>query len=229
MKFFTSIAPNHYHEGRQLECVKSWPGEVYSINNDAECELLKPQYPTVNFIHTTDTHEEKFGKPYVGLNAILNAMRDNGGGVLINSDIEISPDPLRWNECVKAFEDKSKLLYLHRYDYDTEKYRGDIYKDGIDVFFLDMVHLNALPNTQYCLGHCYFDLLIPYYLMCKGFTAATTNLPIAFHKKHPAQYKPEHWDYFGQYTGRTFMGSAQKSGKISERMYKFIRGNTVSI
>lgn len=231
MNFFTSIAPKHHHEGRQSECIATWQkyGQVFSINNALECENLKSIYPTVTFIETTDTHEERFGKPYVGLNAILKAMRENGGGVLINSDIEITPDEMKWNKAVEMSKDKSKIVYLHRYNYDGERWRGDIYKDGVDVFFLYPEHLDALPETQYCLGQCYFDIWIPWYLMLKQFKAQTTIVPIAFHKNHPAQYRAEDWDYFGQYTGRSFMGSRQKSGEITKRIYKFIRAHTATV
>lgn len=230
MKFFTSIAPRHFHEGRQAECIETWLkyGQVFSINNKEECEQLSKIYPNVTFVETTDTHEGRFGKPYVGLNAILACMRAEGGGVLINSDIEITPDEIKWNKILETAKDANKIFYLHRYNYDNEKWRGDIYKDGIDVFFLSPHHLEALPETEYCLGQCYFDIWIPWYLMLKGFKGQTTILPIAFHKNHPAQYKAEHWDYFGQYTGRKFMGSKQRSGEITKRMYRFIRGNELT-
>lgn len=231
MKFFTSIAPRHYHEGRQAECVETWLkyGEVYSINNAQECKELSKIYPKVIFVETTDTHEDKFGKPYVGLNAILACMRAHGGGVLINSDIEITPDERKWQRVVNMAEDKTKFIYLHRYNFENEKWRGDIYMDGVDVFFLHPEHLNNLVETEYCLGHCYFDIWIPFYLFCKNFKITTTKIPIAFHKNHPAQYKAEHWDYFGQYTGRKFFGSGQKSGAISDRMYRCIRANSMTV
>jgi len=229
MKFFTSIAPRHYHENRQYECVATWLkyGEVYSVNCKAEIELLKDIYPFVTFIETTDTHEDKFGKPYVGLNALLYTMQQMGGGCLINSDIELTPDEGKFNHCVDIFENQpTTFLHLHRYNYDTSKYASLIYKDGVDVFFLRPEHLEALPKTEYCIGHCYFDVWLPFWLKLNGFNLSTIVQPMAYHKNHPAQYKHEHWDYFGQYTGRKFLGSKQKSGKITERIYRFNRGNT---
>ncbi len=231
MKFFTSIAPRHFHENRQYECVATWlkHGEVYSINNKHECETLKEIYPFVTFIETTDTHEERFGKPYVGLNAILQAMMEHGGGALINSDIELLMDDYKWAQCMQYYNNPNKFLYLHRYNYSTNKYSAQIYMDGVDMFFLTPKHIEALPKTKYCLGQCYFDVWLPWYLILKGFEATSIKMPIIFHKEHPVQYKHEHWDLMGQYTGRTFMGSKQKSGKITENIYKFIRGNTTYV
>lgn len=229
MKFFTSIAPRHYHENRQYECVATWLkyGEVYSINSKAEIDVLKEVYTFVNFIETTDTHEDKFGKPYVGLNALLYNMTQLGGGVLINSDIELTPDEGKFNQCIDIFNTNPKtFLHLHRYNFDKSKYTSLIYKDGVDVFFLRPEHLAVLPKTEYCIGHCYFDIWIPFWLKMNGFSLTTIKQPIAYHKNHPAQYKHEDWDYFGQYTGRTFLGSKQQSGKITDRIYRFMRGNT---
>jgi hypothetical protein len=230
MKFFTSIAPRHYHENRQYECVATWLkyGEVYSINCKAEIEVLKDVYPFVNFIETTETAHEQFGKPYVRLNAMLYNIKQFGGGVLINSDIELTAEEGKFQQCIDIFKNKPKeFLHLHRYNYDKSKYTSLMYKDGVDVFFLRPEHLEHLPKTEYCIGHCYFDIWIPFWLKMNGFNLTTIQQPIAFHKNHPVQYKAEHWDYFGQYTGKNFLGSKQQSGKITDRIYRFNRGNTV--
>src|SRR5690349_6852379 len=152
-------------------------------------------------------------------------MTSHDGGCLINSDIELTPDEGKWKQCLELNQGRT-FLHLHRYNYDTSKYASLIYKDGVDVFFLRPEHLAALPNTEYCIGHCYFDVWLPFWLKLNGFDLKTILQPIAYHKNHPVQYKHEHWDYFGQYTGRKFLGSKQKSGKITERIYKFNRGNT---
>lgn len=234
MIFYTSIAPRHFHEGRQLECVNSWLqyGRVISVNCKYECDTLAPLYPGVEFVETTQTREAEFGKPYVALNAILKVMQENGGGVLINSDIEITADKMKWDHIESISKKPGNFLYLHRYNFENERFRGDIYLDGVDVFFLYPEHLNALIESgenEYCLGHCYFDLWIPFYLFMKNFSIQTTRAPIAFHKNHPTQYRAEHWDRYGQYTGRKFFMSKQQSGKISDRMYHLIRSNTTTV
>ncbi len=230
MNFVTSIAPRHHFPERQFECTASWVkyGKVYSVNSPKEIPELIDKYPHVNFVETGNTHEHKFGKPYVGLDAALECILTHGDeGVLINSDIELTTDDAAWDKAMEIFNHKYNFLYLHRHNFDLLKNRALIYRDGIDVFFFHRQQIEKLPKSDYCIGHCYFDIMLPWFMIMAGYKVhSIQNTPVAYHKIHPVQYKAEDWDHFGQYTAKTFLNTSSNSARTSEKIYRFIRANT---
>lgn len=225
MIFCTSIAPKHVNEGIQLKAVKSWIDagyDVYSFNHKSEIESLKLIYPEVNFIETTRTQKEIFGKHYVCINAIFDyAILNNQDICLINSDIELRTD----KETMKRIEAKMNhgLIMANRVNYDND-YSGSQYTHGIDAFFIKKEFLELYPQTSFCLGQCHFDYLIPYWAIGKGVETFFIKQDIIYHKNHHAQYDQDNWVR----TGHHFMWVtnmyqfANHIGKMSTFVYNYI-------
>lgn len=233
MTFLTSISPRHVVEGRQQECVRSWLkyGEVISFNHPSEIEALKTQgYDEhVTFLPTYRTQKPMFGKHYVTINAIADYIKEHSlqYACMINSDIEIDTDEDTMNDIKMKMS--TQFVYLHRYDFDSDKSKGNIYMDGVDAFFMNAEMAETFPQVMYCLGQTYFDLWIPWhFLVMREMQITTVNSkPIIFHKRHPAQYNQGDWHRMGKFTGLLIGMPFQKPEEVSGKMYTTLRKNTI--
>lgn len=226
MIFLTSISPKHILEGRQQNTVKSWLkfGEVYSLNNESEIEVLKTQGydKAINFIPTNDTQQAFWGKPYLRLNALVNFALDKKFDefCIINSDIEINTDT-DMDQIRNLLS--NGFVYLHRWDYNGDKQRGAIYKLGVDAFFFTREMAKDLPQTTFCLGHTHFDIWLPFWYAAKKYNIISiTSKPIIYHQVHQVQYDQAAWRIMGKYCAGLIGFHELKPDQISQKIYNTI-------
>lgn len=231
MLFLTSISPKHILEGRQEHCVRTIleKGELHSLNHPTEIEFLKDKYPGVKFIPTWGTQKnlrENF-KHYIPVHALFNHPLNIGykGEIcIINSDIEIGE---KFDLGLLTAYATKGLCYLHRYDYDDEKYisRAQPYKMGIDAMAIHTEYLenNTLPQIMHCLGQTYWDIVYPFIFKNNlGIDLYNINRPFIYHKNHKMQHTIKDWEYWGKHSCQILGRQNFKPGELSDWLYKFL-------
>ena len=198
----TSISPKHTNGNNQAEAVKSWKEhgfKVVSLNHPSEIEALKPLYPEVDFIPTERTAEKHFGKKYVMINALLDYAKQAKGDhfLIINSDILLFDK----HNVLPGIKQRSEegITFIKRMDYETDFATSKKYDHGIDAFFIHRKFLDIFPQSIYCMGQTFWDYWIPYRSVEAGVPIFELKEPLAYHKKHDIQYKPEEWVKMGRY------------------------------
>lgn len=227
MKILTSIAPVHKNGEIQLEAVRSWKrlGQVISFNNPSEIPELEKIYgDEVTFVPTYRTHEAKFGKPYVGVSALVDYAKEHEGFYgIINSDCVLSQEA---NLDFIHNGMKQGFVYLHRWDWEEDMNKATQYRWGVDGFFFHSSVAKDLPQTDYCLGHCYFDIAYPYLACIAGYNLyCEDRYPVLYHKMHNAQYRHEDWVYYGKYTA-FLLDKVMRPADLSQLIYGFLQQNT---
>ena len=226
MLFITSISPKHILEGRQEHCVGTIlaKGELHSLNHPSEIEILKDLYPGVKFVPTYRTQKnlrEKY-KHYVTVNALFDHALDIGykGEIcIINSDIELGE---KFDETVLGAYATKGLCYLHRYDYDDNISRAQLYKAGIDAMCIHTSFINCLPQTMHCLGQCYWDIIFPYFFWTGGVELYTIQQSYIYHKKHHMQYSTKDWEFWGKHSALVTGRETHRPGELSTWLYKLL-------
>lgn len=192
----TSLAPGHKNKDNQKKAIDSWKAAgftVYSINSTEEIDKLK-EYD-IEFVMTTRTGENEYGKPYVRLDAFRDFIKKHGDALIINSDILITGD-------IKSAIEKTKegVLTLQRYDYDQDQKKCTLFRSGYDAFYITKEIANLLPDTKLALGQCHWDYWLPMVLINKSIKLFTSKNIVIMHKKHELQYDFDSWTK----TGRIF-------------------------
>ena len=202
MIFITSISPKHIND--QLKATDTWHsmGKVYSLNCKAEIELLKKQYPKIEFIETTRTLEKTYGKPVVSISAMFDfalSLKDENF-CFINSDIELHDNKRLITNIKHALE--LSVVVANRIDY-TEKNPKEtslkVYYTGIDAFFLNRKHIEIYPKSMFAMGQCFWDYNVPFTAIKQGINVYLLKNRFLFHKEHPLQYSNENWLKTGRY------------------------------
>lgn len=229
--FLTSISPKHILESRQQEATKSWltHGEVISFNHPDEIEIIKSQGydPRITFMPTYRTQKAMFGKHYVCINEITDFIkRENIQGCMINSDISI--DPVK-SKIQKAFASMSGgFVYLNRWDFSDNR-QPSIYKLGIDAFFFNKEMAETLPQTSFCLGHCFFDIWLPYHFLINQYPIVSMNEPVIYHKLHNVQYNEGHWFNMGQHAALWMGQPSLHPRQVARKIYNALEKHTIWI
>lgn len=231
----TSISPGHrLGTEHQQACIKTWFDagyKVYSLNAVEEVEGLKPLYPGVEFIATRRHHKKLMGRPYVLVSAILDFAAETGEDytLILNSDIEIVGSPAITDK-LKATSEQG-VIYIHRVNYDTDKAAGKMYMEGVDGFFINKKWLDIFPQSQLCLGQCFWDFWVPY-VVSKEKEAHLYRLSdnYLYHKMHPIQYNRKEWEYTGEiFKVEARLFHLRQAGQIAQSVYKVFTKAAIAI
>jgi hypothetical protein len=231
----TSISPGHrLGTEHQQACIQTWLDagyKVYSLNAAEEIEGLQPLYPKVEFIPTRRHHKKLMGRPYVMVSAILDFAAETGADytLIINSDIEINNSPAIV-ERLKATSEQG-VIYMHRVNYDADKATGKMYMDGVDGFFINKKWLNIFPQSQLCLGQCFWDFWVPYVVSKeKDVHLYWLKENYLYHKNHPIQYNRQEWEYTGEiFRVESRLFHLRHAGQIANSVYKVFTRQAIAI
>ena len=234
MIFCTSIAPKHINLNAQKIATDSWLDlgiPVYSFNSPEEIELLKSQYPKVEFVPTLRTMELTYGKQYVSVNAILDWCKEKRveNVCIINSDIEMRID-LKTLAKIEN-EMSNQILMSQRVNYGSNK--QGVFRSGIDTFFINEKFLSIYPQSVYAIGQCHWDYWIPYKAILSGINTSFIRNEITFHKEHKEQYDHNSWLKTGRYfqwENNLFQFSTTKGiGEMSTYVHTYIMNASKTI
>lgn len=224
----TSISPTHTNGDVQLKAVKSWQDagfKVYAFQAPHEVEIMKQQYPDVEFVPTYRTMQNLFKAPYVSINAMLDYSRSMNFPqiMIINSDIIIGENTDRlkhlYSNCDKA------MIVLNRMDYKEDMSTGVRYEYGMDAFIIHRDYYHLYPQSIYCMGQTWWDYWIQYIAILKGKKVFRDTTPIIFHKEHPVQYNSAEWNRMTRYFQweNNFDLKQLDSGRITRRVWELLQ------
>jgi hypothetical protein len=226
MKLYTSLSPNPSAASIQRACVKSWidhgnePICVQAHGDDVEASLPDG----ARAVRVKPTLGGIRHKPYVGLDAILDAFlaTDDAQCGIINGDIEIrDPDGL-----IEAHQVGS-LACLRRYDHDGDLSLAKVFPSGFDMFILSRQHALSVPRSMFVIGQTWWDYWLPWSCAQAGHRLTTINAPVIFHRRHHLNYAHLDWlrmtHHFCWLTGRsTNVQPTRVSGEIHAAINKAI-------
>lgn len=228
MIFITSISPKHVNMQQQIDAVKSWliHGKVISLNHHSEIENLQSVFKDVEFRKTDRTAKPKFGKHYVFIDALIDlGMQFEEPVMIINSDVEITPDK-KLIEIIKGYEDKA-FVYLHRWDYSTDKAKARIYTMGVDAVLLNKKKATEIPSSLFFLGATHWDIWYPFaFYSAQCPLVSITSKPVIYHKEHGFQYDSAQWEKLGKHCAWLMGQPNISTAQASERCYRIIKSAT---
>jgi hypothetical protein len=196
MFVITSLFPSDDRKQivNQQAAIKSWLAagmKILSLNCPEEIDVLKHDFPEVDFIKAERTGKETFGKPYSYIIDLINAMKLRTEGVfgIINSDVRFRG---LTRVLTKVLEKKAenKLLYLRRYDIDTvDSNEGEYFFTGMDAFFLHTKHAGLFSSIEgLVMGQPEWDHRMVYAAVKSGMEVLEIKNPIAYHLKHKQRW-----------------------------------------
>lgn len=201
MLALTSLSPSHKNADVQKACIQSWIDNGFtpvSLNHPDELDMLGDIYDNVRLVPTYSTMEATFGRPYVRVSALIDYAKgqEDEQILLINSDIKII-DNGGLTDKLKALTEKA-VVFIHRWDYENDLDKAMRYDLGIDAMFLNKRHLGLFPQSNLCLGQCFWDYVFPYQAQKAGAPLKRVVEKYIYHKAHHAQYSKENWQHTAQ-------------------------------
>jgi len=190
----TSIAPKNILN--QKAAILSWMESgfrIISCNCLQEIEVLKDEFPMVEFVETERDATAVMGKPCPYIYDMLQILKQSKcevGGI-VNSDIHLRNFSKDMYEFLFQ-EAKSKAVFMRRHEVDTlddaQNLNSFMYLGGIDAFFFSKGILHLLPDDNLILGQIMWDYWIPIYLDKMGIGIKELINPVIFHVRHSAQW-----------------------------------------
>lgn len=221
----TSISPKHINDGMQKHAVDSWVAlgmKVVSMNNKSEIELIKEDYPNVEFVATHRTMEKLYKRPLVNINALIDYAKDQDEDqfMIINSDIIIK-DVHGMLPSIKGKMDTGVTMVKRR-DFEHDINQSRVFESGIDIFFIHKKFLNIFAQGVYCIGECWWDYWIPYTIIENGIPLHKLNEAFAFHKMHNIQYDMYKWGWISEYFKWEKNIKGKNAGQLNQHVFKYI-------
>lgn len=202
----TSLPPHNIALSRTA--VDSWRERgftVYSVNTQAEVDLLAPHFEGVLFHVCENTAREKFGKDFQYLDTVMDCLARSGAPVcgIINADIIMRGEKQDWARIARS--GLGAFTYGSRANVHTlDDKHGWMYEAGFDFFFFPRDLTQKVPETQYALGLPWWDIFLPFWAMALGYPIAYVYSPVAVHPYHHMNWNFNLYYDLGLYTMRKF-------------------------
>jgi len=202
----TSLPPHNFALSQLA--VRSWLERgfiVYSVNTQAEIDILAPHFPGVRFYCCERTAKEKFGKDFQYLDTVMACLAQSGAEVcgIVNADIILRGEPEDWAQI--AHSARASFTYGSRVNMRTlEDQHGWVYEAGADFFFFPPAFTAQLPASEYALGLPWWDCFLPCWAMASGWPITYVYSPVAMHLYHDMKWDFDLYYDFGLYTMRRF-------------------------
>lgn len=196
----TSIAP--FSIEKQKLAVQTWLDlgfSVVSLNIKDEIDKLQSVFEGVAFYEVKRDARERYGKPFVYVNDILQYLQECDVEVcgIVNSDIQIRAA----QDFVSYIYDQAKgsTVFASRIDIDSaESITGEMYGYGFDMFFFDRDLLQYFPVCDaFCLGIPWWDYWVPCIALKKSLNPKYLQDTVAYHIQHPINYSLKNWREVG--------------------------------
>ncbi len=192
----TTMAPGGDLQN-QRKAINSWLRagfEVISVNAPEEIELLKATVPEATFYPAETDGRDRFGKPYIFLHTILQALAKSEAEIcgIVNSDIHLVHKGIL--ELIKC-EAQESFLFGSRVDVNSlEDIDGGLmYRGGFDYFFFNRDVLSIYPDEEFCLGLPWWDYWIVLVPIVKGIPVKRVESPTVCHLAHPIRFPVKEW------------------------------------
>jgi len=217
----TSIAPHRQYA--QYKAVRSWLDagfRVLSFNEPQEVQLLRSNFPEVEFVPVARTARAVVGKPLVYIADVLEhfAASDVELCGIINSDISFT-NTLGIRDALAGHMATHDLIVSSRIEV-TQPQRqiadhhsatgranvrfGSVYLWGFDLFVLNRASASRIAvemgsDSPFAFGVPWWDYIVPSLAMKIGLRTGILNPPPISHPSHSANYQWRLWQMFGHY------------------------------
>ncbi len=196
----TTIAPQG-DLANQKEALSGWMKagfEVVAVNTSAEIEMLAAEFPGVCFSAADTDGQERFGKPYIYLHSLLQALGKQEASLygVVNSDIHLVDNRLREFVCQQATD---SFLFGSRVDVTSlaDFGGGSLYRGGFDYFFFNRKLLSIYPEEEFCLGLPWWDYWIVLVPIARGIMVKRVDSPVVAHLAHSMRFSFDQWVRLG--------------------------------
>lgn len=205
MIIITSISPKDVE--RQKTAIESWKRfelKIISVNHISEIEILKPEFPFVDFIEPKRTAFDVYKKHYIFINDLIKIGHQIDECIFIlNSDIFLSESDftvnnfclnrnilniLNWFEYLSA----NSLICLRKYDKTGDKL--ECWIDGYDGFIINKKFESLFKNSHFVLGQCFWDWYIPMTFFVNGNKTWIYDKPFLIHETHERNHDQSQWN-----------------------------------
>lgn len=205
--------------------INSWKAlglNVISVNHPYDIKLMSGKYD-ITFIPTTSTTEKIFGKPYVRINALIDAgFTLDDQIMLINSDIYLDD-----SDFILSKIPKDRFTVVSRYDYDEDPNTAVMNPFGLDVFVLNKdMHVS---KRNYCMGKPMWDYWLPMHMFKKGVPITHVISPFAYHKKHKLRWNSADWMRCGHWFRHEFNVMNHDWNEFYNMTYKIFMTNAIQL
>jgi 2-O-methyltransferase len=192
MYALTSLSPSARHVASQLETLRTWSDarlETRSFNHPSEIPGLAQLYD-VEFIPTTKTTADVFGRHYIPIKTMVDWAAHSGEpALIINSDIELRLEP--WELQRARWASSEGLCYFVRYNHDGDLSSAAAEPYGIDAFLLPERDVPELPDSFMSMGQPFWDYWLPHMFAATGRPITCVDFPAAYHRRHPLRWSWE--------------------------------------
>ncbi len=194
MKIITSIMPTTIEEEikTQQRAITTWQEagfEPIACNRIEEIELYKRYFPNVKFIELSRDASKTYKKTYPYIYDLIQLLEgqlqslDEIGGI-VNSDIFFRG--FNSEDITAIFEGNTKkLLWMHRYDIDSEEdLSGEYYFSGLDAFFMSKESMGKYKDEGFVMGRPEWDHWMVYMAEDIGLQTLEIRNSAIYHKRH---------------------------------------------
>lgn len=201
----TSIAPLADLPNQQ-KAIASWLAlgfKVISVNAPDEIELVKAYFPNVEFLPASRDGRNKYGKPYVYFDDILQCLKGRDSRIcgIVNSDIHLLHAGLY---SFVQQEAQDAFIYGARMDIASlEAHTQGKWYNGFDYFFFDRKVIDYYPPEEFYIGLPWWDYWAVLMPLMKNVIVKKLTTPVAYHVIHtPGNLQAGSWIPLGLVIGK---------------------------
>jgi len=225
----TSLAPVGLEN--QKAAVQSWIDcgfEVISCNIQEEIEVLKNEFPMIEFVEMKRDGRNVGGKPCPYICDILKVLKQRERGVtgIINSDIHLRNFTKEMQEEVVR-QAQDSVVYLHRQEIsslDAPIENGFYtYLLGVDVFFLHDKNVDKYVDIGMIIGQSMWDYWFLIAAAENGIGIKELVNPVAFHVSHPIKWNHEATELLCDAMAKQFYPELRTGGNRQFMWKKYLK------
>lgn len=211
----TSIAP--FNIENQKNAIDTWIKsglEVVSFNCPEEYEIVSRFFPNIRFEIVHRDGRDRFGKPYVFFDDVMEFFKDCNYNVcgIINSDIYLFGFDKK-----RIYDEASdSLVFGPRMEISSlNDLTGIVCYGGYDYFFFYRGMASIYPKSDFCIGLPVWDHWIAFVPLINRIVVKELMVPSAFHLKHDIKWK---WDIVSAFVEEIYNRYYDKLGYYEEFM-----------
>jgi glycosyltransferase involved in cell wall biosynthesis len=209
----------------QKSAINSWIHcgfKVVSMNAQDEMNILKPQFPNIEFILAKRDARGQYGKPYVYIDDILSYFTTQNCRVcgIVNSDIHFFKGNL---SSFMQKQAQNSLVFGSRLDIESfDKISNGKFYNGFDYFFFDRDFIKYYPPREFCIGLPWWDYWLPLIAILAKLPVKKVTNPICYHIIHPTNYSLPTWRELAGVIIKHFSLQAQQNDYYLEKLSSYI-------
>ncbi len=190
----TSIAPKNIENQRLA--MESWISNgfrVISCNVKEEIDVIKDQFPSVEFVEVVRDARKIAGKPCPYLYDMFQVLKEHAGTIcgIVNSDIHLRKFSKGMYEYIRK-QAMESVIFLRRQEIDkvedADCLQSKMFFGGIDTYIFHKDIIDLIEDDGLIIGQAMWDYWFPIVLHAQGVMIRELMNPLTFHVTHSFQY-----------------------------------------